>query len=101
MISTHSEIAAIAYRFWINGGRIDGYDVDDWLHAEQVLKAVRPAIESAEVVEAENPEVIEGEGVFVEGEVMERKPKPPTFAQAVKKGAKKFMEDAEKVWKKN
>jgi hypothetical protein len=35
----------------------------------------------------------------LESELPEKK--HPTFLDAVKKGAKKFMEDTEKVWKQN
>jgi hypothetical protein len=34
---THQEIAARAYQFYIERGRQDGYEVDDWLQAEYEL----------------------------------------------------------------
>lgn len=34
---THAEIAARAYEFYLQRGRIDGYDMDDWLQAEYEL----------------------------------------------------------------
>jgi Protein of unknown function (DUF2934) len=35
---TRDEIAQLAYRFYETRGRRDGYDVDDWLSAEQELR---------------------------------------------------------------
>ena len=67
----------------------------------ELVEASMPPDDDVKAVEVENPEVIEGTGVLVKGEVMERKPKPETFVESVKKGAKKFMEDTERVWKKN
>ena len=34
---THQEIAARAYELYVQRGRIDGYDMDDWLQAEYEL----------------------------------------------------------------
>ncbi len=34
---TQSEIAARAYELYIQRGRLDGYDTDDWLQAEYEL----------------------------------------------------------------
>ena len=34
---TQSEICARAYELYVQRGRIDGYDVDDWLQAEYEL----------------------------------------------------------------
>jgi hypothetical protein len=34
---THHEIAARAYQLYVERGRLDGYDVDDWLQAEYEL----------------------------------------------------------------
>ncbi|MCG3149232.1 MAG: hypothetical protein PCFJNLEI_02692 [Verrucomicrobiae bacterium] len=34
---THQEIAARAYELHLQRGRIDGYDMDDWLQAEYEL----------------------------------------------------------------
>lgn len=34
---THEEIAARAYQLYIERGRVDGYDKDDWLQAEYEL----------------------------------------------------------------
>lgn len=34
---THEQIAARAYELYVNRGRIDGYDMDDWLQAEYEL----------------------------------------------------------------
>ena len=35
---SHAEISILAYSLWEEGGRVDGYDVDDWLRAEQNLR---------------------------------------------------------------
>ena len=35
---SHAEISQLAYSLWGEGGRVDGYDVDDWLRAEQNLR---------------------------------------------------------------
>ena len=34
---THEQIAARAYELYVNRGRIDGYDMDDWFQAEYEL----------------------------------------------------------------
>lgn len=34
---THQEIAARAYQIYLERGRVDGHDVDDWLQAEYEL----------------------------------------------------------------
>jgi hypothetical protein len=34
---THQQIAARAYELYVQRGRIDGYDMDDWLQAEYEL----------------------------------------------------------------
>ena len=34
---THDEIARLAFNFYESGGRQDGRDIEDWLHAEQEL----------------------------------------------------------------
>ncbi len=34
---TQSEIAARAYELYVQRGRLDGYDADDWLQAEYEL----------------------------------------------------------------
>lgn len=36
---THEEIARLAHRFWIERGRQHGRPEDDWLRAEQELRA--------------------------------------------------------------
>ena len=33
------EIAKIAYDLYLQRGMIDGYDFDDWLHAEKIVMA--------------------------------------------------------------
>jgi hypothetical protein len=33
------QIAALAYRLWENAGHRDGYADEDWLRAEQILRA--------------------------------------------------------------
>src|ERR1039457_161959 len=120
MESSHAEIAAIAYRFWQERGCPEGDPETDWSNAvvelsvsevhamvERVLRdeasriqpagstlrelveAFSPPGDDVKVVDVENPKVIEGGGIFVEDKILEKKPE--TFAQAVKKGAKKFM----------
>jgi hypothetical protein len=37
------EIAARAHQYWEERGRQDGYDVEDWLKAEQEIKQRRSA----------------------------------------------------------
>jgi hypothetical protein len=34
---THEQIAARAYQLYLERGRIDGHDIDDWLQAEYEL----------------------------------------------------------------
>lgn len=34
---THDEIAQLAYRLYECRGRQDGNDIEDWVHAEQIL----------------------------------------------------------------
>lgn len=34
---THQEIAARAYQIYLERGRVDGHDLDDWLQAEYEL----------------------------------------------------------------
>jgi hypothetical protein len=34
---THSDIAALAHRFWAEGGFQHGHDAEHWLRAEQAL----------------------------------------------------------------
>ena len=36
-LPTHAEIAARAYELYVQRGRLDGYEVDDWLQAEYEL----------------------------------------------------------------
>jgi hypothetical protein len=36
--STESEIATLAYQLWVDRGRPDGSDQEDWLRAEAMLK---------------------------------------------------------------
>ena len=36
-LPTHAEIAARAYALYVQRGRIEGYDKDDWLQAEYEL----------------------------------------------------------------
>jgi Protein of unknown function (DUF2934) len=35
------EIAALAYQFWVEGGRQDGDPVQDWIRAEQKLQLAK------------------------------------------------------------
>lgn len=39
---SHDEIAARAYELFLQGGCVDGRDVDNWLQAEKDLCACRP-----------------------------------------------------------
>ena len=41
---SREEIAAVAYHLFVARGRKDGYDVEDWLAAEQELKAKRSTL---------------------------------------------------------
>ena len=34
----HEEIARVAYELYEERGRLDGYDVDDWLKAEGIVR---------------------------------------------------------------
>lgn len=34
---THEQVAAAAYHLYVEHGRQDGHDLDDWLRAEQLL----------------------------------------------------------------
>ena len=36
-LPTHAEIAARAYELYVQRGRLEGYDKDDWLQAEYEL----------------------------------------------------------------
>jgi len=36
--SDQQEIARLAYRFYEERGRVDGYDVEDWLRAEALFR---------------------------------------------------------------
>jgi hypothetical protein len=38
---TAEEIAAEAYMIYVARGHVDGYDLDDWLEAERVLRQQR------------------------------------------------------------
>jgi hypothetical protein len=35
----HDQIAMLAHQYWNDGGRQDGHDAEDWLRAEQELRA--------------------------------------------------------------
>ncbi len=37
------EIEKVAYEIYLNGGRVDGRDVDNWIEAERIVKARRAA----------------------------------------------------------
>lgn len=37
MKASHDEIAKLAHRYWLERGRQDGHDAEDWLRAEQEL----------------------------------------------------------------
>lgn len=37
MKASHDEIAKLAHRYWLERGRLDGHDAEDWLRAEQEL----------------------------------------------------------------
>ena len=46
--STHHEIELLAYRIHMDRGGQHGYDLDDWLQAEQQLMEGRPAVPNSE-----------------------------------------------------
>jgi len=37
----HDEIVALAYQFYVENGRQDGHDLDDWLRAEKLVLSRR------------------------------------------------------------
>jgi len=37
----HSEILRVAHDIYERSGRIEGYDLDNWLEAERIVKAIR------------------------------------------------------------
>lgn len=45
---THHEIELLAYRIHLDRGGQHGYDLDDWLQAEQQLMEGRPAVPNSE-----------------------------------------------------
>lgn len=40
MKASHDEIAKLAHRYWLERGRQDGHDAEDWLRAEQKLRGM-------------------------------------------------------------
>ena len=42
---THEEIGVRAYQIYVERGGVDGYDVEDWLQAEQQLLAKHPTLD--------------------------------------------------------
>ena len=37
--SDSGEVAQVAYELYVQRGRVDGHDLEDWLRAEQIVRA--------------------------------------------------------------
>ena len=55
-VVAYEEIAGRAYRRYLERGSTDGYDIDDWLAAEQELVRERTAPQSSRRPRAPKPE---------------------------------------------
>jgi Protein of unknown function (DUF2934) len=55
-VPVHEEIALRAYRRYLERGSTDGYDIDDWLAAEQELVRERLEPQPARRPKLRNPE---------------------------------------------
>ena len=55
-VPVHEEIAHRAYRRYLERGSTDGYDIDDWLAAEQELVRERLGSQSTRRPKLRNPE---------------------------------------------
>ena len=56
---TSEQIAARAYQLYLERGRTNGYDLDDWLQAEYELMQL-PVRKLAELAEMEPPKTTRG-----------------------------------------
>ena len=54
-VLTSAEIAARAYQLYLERGRVDGYDLDDWLQAEYELRRL-PVRKLAEMEPPPSPQ---------------------------------------------